>query len=330
MNMPNEERTEVSTAQSAFLGDERAVVKTLSGGLTNATYSVETLDGDCFILQKIAPVFSSDGWHDIKTVTEHLTAKGWEVQQLLKSRFGTYYHTDANGQRWRMFTFVPADPSDTYTLDTTTCRTIGQLLAQLHRTLAEVHYTPKAVIPHFHDTKYFFLKLQRYVARMPSSRATDLANSIITAYEDIPHLPVCQHQLIHGDPRSNNILFKKGVPFTYIDFDTIMLGPTWIDIGDLLRSLNGNETQTQAEFSIEKTNSIIEGYYDASQMEYDRHEFRKYSIIAMQHICLELAMRFMIDIVDDSYFGWDETQYPNRAAHNLARAQAQWDIYTLR
>ncbi|MEN9245900.1 MAG: hypothetical protein Q6J78_04245, partial [Thermostichales cyanobacterium SRBZ-1_bins_19] len=44
---------------------------------------------------------------------------------------------------------------------------------------------------------------------------------------------------------------------------------------------------------------------------------------AWQLLLLELAMRFLIDIVEDSYFAWDPQRYPSRVAHNRARLGRQ-------
>jgi hypothetical protein len=57
-------------------------------------------------------------------------------------------------------------------------------------------------------------------------------------------------------------------------------------------------------------------------------DFHDLAMNAMRTICLELAARFLIDIVHDDHFGWDSTLYTSRADHNFARAKAQYDIYS--
>ena len=44
-------------------------------------------------------------------------------------------------------------------------------------------------------------------------------------------------------------------------------------------------------------------------------------------ITLELASRFLADYFEDNYFGWDDSRYPSRRAHNLARARGQLALY---
>ncbi|HTE21552.1 MAG TPA: phosphotransferase [Candidatus Limnocylindria bacterium] len=122
----------------------------------------------------------------------------------------------------------------------------------LHDTLARLEYQPKTVLPHFHDTAFYMRRLAHLVSNLPSPKAERLANSTLRAYRELPELDTTRTQLIHGDPRTNNILFKRGTPYAYIDFDTLMYGTIWSDIGDLLRALSGDNTQTVAAFSYEQ------------------------------------------------------------------------------
>lgn len=48
----------------------------------------------------------------------------------------------------------------------------------------------------------------------------------------------------------------------------------------------------------------------------------------MRAVALELAARFMIDVVEGTYFGWDNTRYKSRRENNLVRAEAQWKVYS--
>jgi hypothetical protein len=47
---------------------------------------------------------------------------------------------------------------------------------------------------------------------------------------------------------------------------------------------------------------------------------------ATKQITLELAARFLIDVVHDAYFGFDTARYPHRRAHNVARARGQYHL----
>jgi Ser/Thr protein kinase RdoA (MazF antagonist) len=310
----------------AFFGEHPVVISPLYGGLTNVTYLVVRPTAR-FILQRISPAFSPEAWRDLETVLHHLAREGWEVQQLLHTQADRPYIQDEQGIWWRSFTYIDADSASDSILSKEVLRKTGSLLSKLHTSLAKLDYEPTATIPHFHETAYFLQKLEKCSSQLPTKELRTLAKDIIIAYKSLGQLPVTIPQLIHGDPRTNNMLFRKGLPFTYIDFEALMRGSVWIDIGDLLRSINGNEEQTEAQFSLDRTRQIIKGYHETTHTAASFATFLSQSLLAMQHICLELAMRFMVDIVEDTYFGWDSNHYENRAAHNLARARAQWKIY---
>jgi len=47
---------------------------------------------------------------------------------------------------------------------------------------------------------------------------------------------------------------------------------------------------------------------------------------ATKQITLELAARFLIHVVHDTFVGFDVTRYPNRRAHHVARARGQYHL----
>jgi hypothetical protein len=42
---------------------------------------------------------------------------------------------------------------------------------------------------------------------------------------------------------------------------------------------------------------------------------------ATKQITLELTVQLLIDVVHDTYFGFDAARYPHRRAHNVTRAR---------
>ena len=43
-------------------------------------------------------------------------------------------------------------------------------------------------------------------------------------------------------------------------------------------------------------------------------------------IATELSIRFLVDALEEKYFGWDSDKYASRGDHNLARAKGQWAL----
>jgi len=193
--------------------------------------------------------------------------------------------------------------------------------------LAEITYLPKFHIDHFHDTPYVITKLEGVMSGL-SGEPRALAEKVINAYKGMSPLSDTPQQLIHGDPRIENFLFDaKNTPFTIIDFDTSMIGSRYVDIGDFLRSLSVTDGQTRAVVRREIIDAALNGYWGSEMREISSevHHQRGYS--ALRNIALELSARFLTDVVEDKYFGWDNTKYPTRVAHNFARALGQWKVY---
>lgn len=48
---------------------------------------------------------------------------------------------------------------------------------------------------------------------------------------------------------------------------------------------------------------------------------------AFRLLAIELAMRFLKDYFEDSYFGWNAEKFVSRSEHNLVRARGQMGLY---
>lgn len=312
---------------AAYFGKVPLESRPFGSGIVNKTYLLTTTDGQKNILQCLSPIFNEAMVQDFNEVTKQLQAAGWEVPSIVPTLDGKLYLKDTAGKLWRRLTFIESEPLTTPVLVDTVLFEIGSLLARLHQTLAAISCKPAFQIPHFHDTAYYSRRLAQLQISMPSPETKKLAGTFLAAYKSLPSLPATPVQLIHGDPQRSNILFRDSKPFTYIDFDTVMNSTIWLDIGDLLRSLVEDSLKAEMEFPKAKLQPVIDGYRQLSQPITDATRFLESSIIALRMIALELAMRFMIDIVEDNYFAWDSSQYPSRQAHNLVRARLQWSIY---
>jgi thiamine kinase-like enzyme len=126
--------------------------------------------------------------------------------------------------------------------------------------------------------------------------------------------------LIHGDPKFDNFLFKGDKAIAIVDFDTIMLGSRLVDIGDGLRSWCRRDIK---RFDIEACREIIVAYNSNVS---DKISLRE-ALNSTALITLELAVRFLIDCFEESYFEWDKSKYRNAREHNKIRAIQMIDYY---
>ncbi|MEP7162954.1 MAG: phosphotransferase [Candidatus Moraniibacteriota bacterium] len=130
------------------------------------------------------------------------------------------------------------------------------------------------------------------------------------------------YQLIHGDPRVENILFSStGNPFTFIDYDTLMLGSTYIDMGDCLRSLMSVE---DIAIPVCRFQEFVSGYSLGNPMV----KIQDAQVLsALKYVTLELTLRFFIDSIEQNYFSWNPKLYRTAAEQNEDRAWQYWNLF---
>lgn len=310
----------------AFYPDGLARVRLLAGGMINATYLTTDHGGNRAITQRLHEIFSPVIMFDLEVVSEHMRNDGLEAARILPTQSGDFYATDVEGKVWRSFTYLENDPApDEYDLET--LMAMGGLVARLHRSFNSLRYTPRFTIPHFHDTEYYAGRLEQTIPAMPDEETHEKSQAILSAYQGAPELPDLGTQLIHGDPRTQNMLFREGKPFTLVDLDTVMRGSPWIDIGDFLRGLAHDAVTAGSPDPAKDIPYASEGYRCESGTDIDKPDFHRAAIAAARLITLELGMRFMLDIVDDNYFEWDQARYSSRRDNHMAQVGKQWQIY---
>jgi len=202
-------------------------------------------------------------------------------------------------------------------------RAAGRFVGLLHKHLAACDYLPQGSIPHFHDTDFVLTELQNVQPRLPDA-VRGIADDILTT---LPSLIVADEpqQLIHRDLKISNLIFDDlGHAVGIIDFDTILRHARAIDLGDAFRSWcnRTSEDDPDATFNVAFFEVTASGYAESFGMPSGPEE-RARHLRATKQITLELAARFLIDVVHDTYFGFDAARYPHRRAHNVARARGQ-------
>lgn len=299
-------------------------VEPISGGLLHATYRLQTAAG-AFAAQRLHDAIPDAALEDMRVVTAHLAARGMQVPTLRCTRDGQPYARDAHGQRWRVYPWLPGRVVEAIP-HPAMAHEAGRLMGVLHRHLAALAYTPQGSIPHFHDTAHVVTTLAAVHGQLPDA-ARDMADNIL---ETLPALIPAHvtHQLIHGDLKIANLLFDAaGQAVGLIDFDTLLLHARAIDLGDACRSWcnRSREDDPQACFDVAYCSAALHGYAAGYGRPLTPEDTAAY-LAATKQITLELAARFLIDVVQDTYFGFDPSRYPSRQAHNLARARGQYHL----
>lgn len=135
--------------------------------------------------------------------------------------------------------------------------------------------------------------------------------------------------VIHADLKISNVVFDNGRAVGIIDFDTLLWHYPAVDLGDAYRSWCNRtaEDDPHATFDTTLFDAAEAGYAEGRGVALNL-ETRNLHLRATKLIALELASRFLIDVVRDNYFGYDPKRYPSRKAHNLARAVGQFHLAT--
>lgn len=310
----------------AYYAHEPKHIKRLTDDMMiNHTFAITGQDGSRAILQRLHHIFTPAIMDDVSVFMAHLHTEGLPASSVLPTRTGTPYATDTAGYTWRSFTYIDNQPQvDVY--QQPVLQETGALLARFHRALRHLDYRPVFSIPHFHDTAYFADELRDRQLHLSHAGASRLARQVLAAYKQMDPLPVSQPQLIHADARMANLLFRDGLPYTYIDLDTIMHGSIWIDIGDAIRSISENAFAAGYGQPRVFAQAFISGYCQQAAHN-DAASFESIAIRAARWLSLEVAMRALIDVVDDHYFGWNANKYASRQESNLALAATQWRVY---
>lgn len=295
-------------------------------GLINTTYRVTAGEGD-FVLQRLHDVIPDAAASDMQVVTAHLASAGLQVPNLVMTKTGEPFARDTEGKRWRMYPWIPGRIVDALE-SRDMARSAGRLVGVMHRALAELAYQPQGSIPHFHDTAFIVEELRQVAGQLPDN-VKKIADDILAT---LPALilddSAGSRQIIHADLKISNLVFdQSGQAVGVIDFDTLLWHYPAIDLGDAFRSWCNETTEDnpQATFDAVLFDSAEAGYAEGRGLPATRED-RLLHLRATKQIALELASRFLIDVVRDNYFGFDAKRYPDRRSHNIARALGQYHL----
>lgn len=299
-------------------------VQLLATGKVNTTHLVTDSSGEKLIIQRMAPSSTPEAAEDFAVVSDHMRSKGWETATPIRGAGDSLTPSDDSGSLWRAYQYIPSDETEPPRSPANFLQ-FAQLIGSLHYDLAELDYTPQSTIPHFHDFPHYFRLLQErldimqpvdqvlgYMALEHGERLTGITGT---------------PQLIHGDPKLTNALYRGGQAFTFIDWDTLMQGSPMLDVGDMLRSMMGRMYDENPNTTAKSLVPIAKSYHTQVQPETDADMFVDEVIHATRLLSLGLAVRYLIDTVDGSYFQWDPNRYPDSSSHNRHRALRQLAVF---
>ena len=309
----------------------------LGSGLINHTWLVSR-GADRYVLQQLNPIFPAAINDDIQVVTAHLRSRGLAAPALLPTTAGRLWVEDG-GRVFRLMTHMDGVSRERLG-GPAEAREAGALLARFHWALADLQHEFRNQRHGVHNTPRHLANLRQALVDHATHRdfaaIRPLAEDILQLAAALPPLPAVPERIVHGDPKTNNLLFEiaTGRALCFIDLDTLGRMPLPLELGDAFRSWcnPAGEDQRESAFALDLFGAAVRGYAEAAA-DWITPDESGAIVSATLTIYVELAARFCADALRESYFGWDAQRFPTRSAHNQVRvvsqlnaARALWDV----
>jgi Ser/Thr protein kinase RdoA (MazF antagonist) len=300
-------------------------------GHINETFLAETPTGG-YIVQRVNTTVFPDPetvTANILTVHEHLG--GALMPEPVATPDGEWLVRDASGW-WRAWRRVEGDgPAGAPSAKA--LRAAGALLGRFHALLADLDpATLTETLPGFHNPGRRLEALRALITNDPCGRVGTVHHEIELALAAEPLVAVAAdlsarvpRRVAHYDAKLDNVLFAGDEAICLIDFDTVMPGAWFWDVGDLLRSASTTAAEDDPQGAVVvpwRYRAILGGYRDALSAAglTDPAELEA-TEVAGAIVTYEQAVRFLTDwLAGDSYY---RISHPTQ---NLDRARAQFRL----
>lgn len=339
--IPKEVLKAFSTYESA-LPDHSAGeinVQKLGGGLINHTYKVYCQLKPDFLLQRINKnVFEhpEDVQENYISIWQYAEFEFTGLRLPSPKYCGkmTTLFVDEKENYWRAFEFIEDAKMLSIAEKPAQAKATAKAFARFTAAFDDFNVGMlKNVIPGFHDLS---LRYQQFEVALNSELYERMAKALPLIdklkqrerykhfYEIITESDEFPQRVMHHDAKIANVLFsnKTGKVICPVDFDTVMPGYFFSDLGDMIRSMACSEDENSTNFnkiSIRKTfyEAIINGYLNVMGKELTVSE-KKYIHYAGLMIIYMQTLRFLTDYLNgDVYY---RTEY---AEQNFNRAKNQ-------
>jgi Ser/Thr protein kinase RdoA (MazF antagonist) len=316
-----------------FVGRATAV-EGFGAGHINETYLVESAAGE-YVLQRVnTAVFTRPDAITANIVVVHRHLRGALMPEPVATPAGEWLVWEG-GAPWRAWRRLPGRPLASGEATPAALQDAATLLGRFHGLVADLD--PGALtetLPGFHDPGRRLEALRTVVAADPCGRVATVQDEIQMALEAQPLVDAATDltrrvplRVAHYDAKLDNFLFVGDDAVALVDFDTVMPGAWFWDLGDLLRS--GATVAAEDEPNAEKVavvperyHSIIAGYRQSVSAAGTADESELEAIgLAGAIVTYEQSVRFLTDwIAGDVYYRI------SRPAQNLDRARAQFRL----
>ena len=314
----------------------------MNGGLINHTYKVTSGFKPGLLLQQInKKVFANPGdvQENYMAIWQYAISSSTGLRLPAPNYFdeNCTLFIDNQENYWRAFEFIDdarmftiAENPEQANATATTFATFTSAFSDFNVSLL------KTVIPGFHDLQLRYRQFEEAI-NVGSNLRLSKAGSIITAlkqrerykhfYNYIIASDEFPQRVMHHDAKIANVLFNKqtGNVICPVDFDTVMPGYFFSDLGDMIRSMVGSEEENSTnadsmEIRKDFYEVILSGYMDVIGNQLTDSE-KKYIHNAGLLMIYMQALRFLGDYLNgDVYY---RINYPEQ---NFDRAKNQFTL----
>ena len=297
-----------------FINDEVLAFSPLGDGHINETFLIET-GSSKYVLQRLHKSMNIENLkYNYELYSSVFDSSDWKYPKWLRSKDGSFFCPDENGDNWRMYKYISGDII-TLPLSNDMLYEFGVGLARMHSIFGKIQGKPRAVFSHLHDLQFYYEKYSRIISEntaFDKYRDENIEKNIKVLNARFIDFTNDNQSIIHGDTKIANAIFNNGVMTGFLDFDTVMLGDINTDIADSIRSccfIDGEFDQTAAE-------SFVKGYLSVSPRV--EEEVTKNWKKTLSKLCYELAIRYYIDAISgENHFKEKYPGYRLGKANNL-------------
>lgn len=302
------------------------------GGLINHTFKINGSIVPALLLQQIndhvfkSPVAVQENYIRIWKYI-HEKKLSLPLPEPVFYQNGHSIYQDRQGKYWRAFKFI--EEGSTRFIGTSPEEAWDTAQAFARFTAAFDQFKPEQlhrVIPDFHDLSFRFEQFKQYLGQASEERkqkAQDIIEELLARvpyknfYDRINNSPSeFILRVMHHDAKIANVLFhhQTGKIICAVDFDTVMPGHYFSDLGDLIRSMACSKDEASIQFeeiNIRPTfyEALLTGYRTVMDPLLTPLE-KKYLHHAGLLMIYMQALRFMGDYLNnDRYY---RIQYPEQ------------------
>lgn len=299
-------------------GLEDAHLELLTGGRTNRTMRARA--GRDLVLQQLRGSAQNDLlgiMENLVRVTSHLDwrqafaeqRERW-YPQLVPTNVGKPFIMTPEGDVWRAFAYRQGQILRS-SQPAATLASAGALYGRFAAETADLGGPPLTeVAPGFHDLDRVYDDLNAALEHADAERCAPVQNLSADlsrlksqldqrcADDDVRWSP---DRVVHNDTKLSNVLFDRdqGRAIAVLDLDLAMMGPSWHDVGDLMRSTCWHSPTGDAPvFSPELFDAVVGAFVESAGETLTGDEIVSYAVAGPRLSC-ELGIRYLHDHLRD-------------------------------